>query len=314
MPVRGLALVAVLLLGLALIPFAGFEARSYVISELTLFFIYGVLAQSYDIVGGTLGYVNLGHIVFFGLGAYAFGILHNLNSGLLPGLAGSLLAGTLFALAIGYPFFRLRGAYFSLASFGLVELVQHITINLSWLTGGSNGLKITAADRTVPTYYLTLGLLAAAVAAGWVINRSRLGLAMKSIREDEAVARDFGVPTTRVKIQALVISSAFPAVLGGLYTWSFNFIDPGEVFGLRIALQPVAMALLGGTGLVIGPLLGTAFLYGIEELIWTKFEYLHGAMLGLVIVLVGLLMPGGLARLAPVQTLRALLGLQEEDQ
>lgn len=298
---------------LVLLPLAQIDARNYWLQVLTFLFLNIVLAQSYDIVGGQMGYINLGHITFFGVGAYAFGILFNQGAGLLGSLvlaAGLVVA---FAALISYPFFRLRGAYFSLAAFGLLKLMEHLTINLGWLTGGSNGLKIAPADRVVPMYYLSLGVVASVLLVAWLLGRSRLGLAMQTIREDEEVARDFGVPTFRVKAQALMISSVFPGAMGALYTWNINFIDPGQVYGLKIALTPIAMAMLGGSGLLIGPVLGAVFLYAAEEVIWTKVAHLQGAMLGLVIVLVGLFMPGGLARLAPVQRLLGRMGLATEE-
>jgi branched-chain amino acid transport system permease protein len=314
MKARPLILPASILLGVLALPLVPFEARTYWLQEMTLLFLWAGLAQSYDILGGTLGYINLGHIVFFGLGAYTTGILFNSGIPVAFGLIASILVVAVFAALIGIPFFRLRGAYFSLATFALVKLMEQVTNNLRDLTGGSSGLKILAENRVVPTYYSMLGVLVVAMVASATISRSRLGLAMKSIREDEAVARDFGVPTTRIKIQALVISSVFPAVLGGLFTWYINFINPAEVFDLKFALQPVAMAMLGGSGLVIGPVLGSTFLYGMEEFIWTRFEHLHGAMLGLIIVLVGLFMPGGMARLGPIERLLERLGLKEEDR
>ena len=310
---RALLLPGAVVLGVLALPWLPADSRIYYMQELTMGFLYAGLAQSYDLVGGLLGYINLGHIVFFGLGAYTTGILFNLGMPLIGGLAASILVAGAFAALISIPFFRLRGAYFSLATFALVKLMEHVTDNLRDLTGGSSGLKILAGNRVLPMYYVTLALLAAAMATSWAVGRSRLGLGMKSIREDEGVARDFGVPTTRIKAQALVISTVLPAALGGLFTWYINFINPGEVFGLKLALQPVAMAMLGGSGLVIGPLIGTAFLYGLEELIWTRFEFLQGAMLGLVVVLVGLFMPGGIARLKGVERALERLGLKEDD-
>jgi branched-chain amino acid transport system permease protein len=304
----------VVVASLALLPLIPYAGMSYVLNLLTLMFMYIVLAQSYDLVGGMLGYVNLGHIAFFALGAYGFGISFNAELGLALALFIGAAVAALFALLVSYPFFRLRGAYFSLATFGLIKLLEYLTNNLRWLTGGSNGLKIAAADRTLPMYGSVLALAVITVLVSWLVSRSRLGLAMKSIREDEAVARDFGVPTLRIKTQALVLSAVFPGILGGLYTWYFNFIDPPQVYGIKMALQPVAMAMLGGTGLVIGPVAGSVFLYVLEEIIWTQFEHLHGAMLGAVIVLVGLFIPGGLVRLPRVERLLERLGLREADQ
>ncbi len=311
---RNPLVILVLLAGLlAALPLAPIDARNYMLQVLTFLFLNVVLAQSYDIVGGQMGYINLGHISFFAVGAYAFGILYNEAAGFVGALAGATAIVVVFAACIGYPFFRLRGAYFALAAFALVKLLEHLTINLGWLTGGSNGLKIDPGHRVVPMYYLALALAAVTILAYWVIARSRLGLALKSIREDEEVARDFGVPTTWIKSQALVLSSIFPGVMGALYTWYINFIDPGQVYGLKIALTPIAMAMLGGSGVLVGPVLGAVVLYLVEEIVLTQVAHLHGAILGVVIVLVGLFMPGGLARLPIVERALQRLGLLTED-
>jgi branched-chain amino acid transport system permease protein len=299
---------------LAGLPLADIAARNYVLQVLSFLFLNIVLAQSYDIVGGQMGYINLGHITFFGVGCYAFGIVFNTGVAFLPSMLAAVAAAVAFAALISPPFFRLRGAYFSLATFGLVKLMEHVTNNLAWLTGGANGLKIQGGERTVPMYYWSLALAVVVVLSAWLVGRSRLGLAMKTIREDEEVARDFGVPAFRIKAQALMISSAFPGAMGGLYTWYFNYVIPDDVYGLKIALTPIAMAMLGGSGLVVGPIIGAAFLYAAEEVIWTNVAHLHGAMLGLVIVLVGLFMPGGLARLGPVERALRRLGLLEADR
>lgn len=306
--------ISLLLLGLGLLPLIGVDWRNYLLQIFILMFMNIILASSYDIVGGYMGYINLGHITFFALGAYGFGIFYNMGVGLVGGLILGVVVVLIFAALIAYPFFRLRGPYFSLAAFGLVKLMEYITMNLGWLTGGSNGIKIDPAERTVPMFYFTLGLVVLTVfVSGWIV-RTPLGLAMKSIREDEEVARDFGVPTFSIKIRALMISSVFPALMGGLYLWYLNFINPGAVYGLKLALTPVAMALLGGSGLLIGPVLGATFLYLAEELIWTHIAHLHGAILGLVIVLVGLFMPGGLVRIPAVGAFLTRLGLMEEDK
>ena len=301
-----------LLAALLLLPLVEVEARNYVLQIFAFLFLNIVLAQSYDIVDGAMGYINLGHICFFALGAYSFGIGYNAGLALPAALLLTVLVAAGFAGLISYPFFRLRGIYFALATFGLVKLMEYVTINLGWLTGGSNGLKIAPADRTVPVYYLSLAVVVAVILLSWAVGRSRLGLAMNSIRADEQVARDFGVPVYRVKAQALIISSIFPGLMGGIYTWHVNFIDPNQVYGLKIALTPIAMAMLVGTGLLVGPVIGAGVLYLAEELLWTHMAHLQGAVLGLVIVLVGLFMPGGLARLAPVARLLRRLGLLEE--
>ncbi len=285
---------------------------SYFITFMILLIMYTILAESYDIVGGHLGYMNMGHASFFGIGAYSFGLL--LNSGL--GLPLSLLVTTIivaaFAVLISYPFFRLRGAYFALATFGLIKLLEHLAFNLKGLTGGSEGLTVASGYRIIPVYYMSLILCAATIYAVYRISRSRLGLAFVGIREDEEVARAFGINTYRYKTLALIISSTFAGLMGGLYIWNIIFINPTAVFGLEIALVPIAMALLGGSGTVIGPIVGAVFITLVEELLWTKVPYLHLAVYGMVIAFVGLFMPGGLVRTKTAKNLLGRLGRKEE--
>ncbi len=165
-------LIAVVLGGLLLLPALPFDARNYVLQVSFFLFMNIVLAESYDIVGGYLGYLNLGHICFFAVGAYGFGVLFNLGLGFLPALVLATLMAVAFAALISYPFFRLRGPYFTLATFGLVRLMEYLTINFGTLTGGSNGLKIDPADRTLPVYFAALALVVAVVAASWLVGRS----------------------------------------------------------------------------------------------------------------------------------------------
>jgi branched-chain amino acid transport system permease protein len=142
--------------------------------------------------------------------------------------------------------------------------------------------------------------------------RSRLGLAMASIREEEEIAFDFGVPVQRIKTTAMVIAASFAGLMGGFYTWYTIFINPSMVFGTEIALLPVAMAMLGGSGVIIGPVIGAVFLLIVEETLWTRFAYLHTAAYGLVILCVGLFMPGGLVRLGPIRRFLVRVGLFNE--
>jgi branched-chain amino acid transport system permease protein len=285
---------------------------SYFITFTILLFMYTILAESYDIVGGYLGYMNMGHASFFGIGAYSFGLL--LNSGL--GLPLSFFVSTIivaaFAVLISYPFFRLRGAYFALATFGLIKLLELLAFNLKGLTGGSEGLTVASGYRIIPVYYMSFFLCAATIYTAHRISRSRLGLAFVSIREDEEVARAFGINTYRYKTTALIISSIFAGLMGGLYIWNIIFINPTAVFGLEIALVPIAMALLGGSGTVLGPIVGSLFITLVEELLWTKVPYLHLAVYGMVIAFVGLFMPGGLMRTRAAKSLLGKLGFYGE--
>jgi branched-chain amino acid transport system permease protein len=271
-----------------------------------------VLALSFDIVGGYTGYINLGHAAFFGIGAYAFGIC--VRAGVSVLLAGGVgvLVTALFAALISYPFFRLRGPYYSLATFGLLKLCEELALTLSGLTGGSGGLSVVWPENLTLSYFLNLGLAACTFLTVWLVSRSRFGLGLVSVREDEQVARAFGVSVSWYKCAALVISALPAAVLGPIYLSDRLYINPGEMFGLETALMPITMAILGGSGLLIGPVVGVVFLSLVQEVLWTQLGVLRQASLGLVLALVGLFMPGGLVRLPPVYTPLRRCGLVQE--
>jgi branched-chain amino acid transport system permease protein len=281
------------LAGFAALPWL--TASTYLVAFFLSVFIAAILAQSYDWVGGHLGYLNLGHASFFGIGAYTFGILLSAEQPLAVAFAAGAVLAASFALAISYPFFRLRGAYFALATFGLVALLELLASNLSRLTGGSEGLTIPTGYRLYDAYYGALALLAALVVATAWLARSRLGLALVSIREDEEVAGAFGVNAFAVKCLALVASAAVAGLAGGLYCWYLTYIIPGTVFGLDVAIGPVVMAMLGGSGTVAGPFLGALVVDVIREVLRLKTPYLALTIYGGMLILVGLFLPGGLA-------------------
>ena len=294
------------LAALAALPYL--TASTYVVAFLYSVFIAAILAQSYDWVGGHMGYLNLGHASFFGIGAYTFGILFKAGQPLgLAFLAGVLLAAA-FAAAISYPFFRLRGAYFALATFGLVALLELLASNLSRLTGGSEGLTVPTGYRLYHAYYAALLLLAGLVATTTWLARSPLGLALVSIREDEEVAETFGVNAFAVKSLALAASAAVAGLAGGLYCWNLTYIIPGTVFGLDVAVGPIVMAMLGGSGTVVGPLLGAFVVDVIREALRLHTPHLALTIYGTMLVLVGLILPGGLAEPRRWRRLAARLG------
>ena len=300
----------VLLLGtLAVLPWL---AVSYAITWIFFLSVYLTLALSYDIVGGYLGYMNLGHSTSFGLGAYTTAILLNNGFSLAPALSLSILLAAAFAAMVSYPLFRLRGAYFALATFGLISLIEVVVTNLRDLTGGSGGISTPPGNNLLPAYYLSLAVVLGTMVLSHYLARSQFGLALFSIREDEEVSRSFGVPTSLYKCLALVISSVPASVVGGVYVWNMTYISPHSVFGLEIALSPIVMAMLGGTGIMAGPLLGAVFITLVQELLWTKVPYFHLTMYGAVLVLLGLFMPGGLVRTRWLRPLVQRIGLGEE--
>ena len=299
------------LLILAVFAFLPGVTSQYISIFLYQLFLYMVLAVSYDILGGYAGYMNLGHSCFFGIGGYTFAILANKKVGLLMSMAGGMVAAVCFAVLISYPFFRLRGAYFALANLGLIILLGLLAHNLKPLTGGADGLFIPISYELNSVYYSSLILCLLTIFLSYRIGKSRYGLALVSIRADEDVANAFGINPYWYKVGAMILGSLPASLAGGIFAWALTYINPDSLFGIEIALTPVTMAMLGGTGFVAGPILGCAFISIVQELVWTKIPYLHLAIYGVILILIGLYMPGGLVRTKAFQRTLSRLGLTE---
>lgn len=274
-----------------------------VLSAYRVGFLLGVLvmvnlATSYDILGGFTGYLNLGHASFFGVGAYAFTILVGEGLPLPIAFLGAVGAPVLLALVAGPALLRLHGVYFAIAAFGLVVLFRILAFNLRDLTGGAAGLTLLTAVQQRTVYLGLLGLAAVSLLITFFLSRSRTGLALEAIREDEEVAEAFGVRIGIRKLGAMTASAAIAGLTGALFVLDIFFIGPETVFGLSIALTPVVMALVGGSGIVGGPLIGAVFLFTASE--WLTSTFGGGLALlfyGVILALTGLFMPGGFLRL-----------------
>lgn len=293
---------AVASIAVALVPlFGGAYFTTFVFTVLISF----TLAQSWDWVGGEMGYINLGHYAFYGVGAYAFAL--SLTGGVpaLIAFAVAVVVTVTVAGLLSFPLFRLRGDYFAFATLALLPLARLLALNLGF-TGGADGVTLPPADVLVPAYYLA-ALVAVAAFAGtiWLESR-RLGYAAKAIRNDEEAAEVVGIRIFPVKAVLLMISAAFAALAGALQAWQMSYIDPGTVFGLGVGLTPVAMALLGGSGLLWGPLVGVILLASAQQWLVVHVSMLQATIYGLVILLIGRFMPGGLLRAEWVRSLPGL--------
>ncbi len=166
------------------------------------------------------------------------------------------------------------------------------------LTGGGAGIALPPIIRIIPAYY-AMGLSALAVVLLTLrISRSKLGLRLMAIREDEVAAEVMGINTTRYKLGAFMMSAFFPGVVGGLNAWYVSYIDPPTVFAVLVSIQMVIMAMFGGSGTVLGPVVGAVALYLFSEVLWARFPFLHQGLLGVIIVVIILCMPRGIMGLA----------------
>ena len=309
-------LIGLVLILAALVPVLG---GAYLTTFLFTLLSAYIVAQSWDWLHGEAGYVNLGHYIYFGIGAYAFA-LANVNG--VPVIVSFLVAALFTGLAaalLSFPLFRLRGDYFAFATLALLPLFELLATNLTAITRGADGVLLPPAtamihgiDVKMYAYYVALAASVAVFCLSIWISRRPFGYALKAIRNDEQVAEVVGIRIFPMKLKAMALGAMAAAIAGGAYIWSFRYIDPRTVFGLDVALIPVAMALLGGSGLLWGPLVGAVLLsVGIQFLI-VKMTMLQFTIIGLAILLIGRFMPGGLLRVRWLQRVPLLAPLGQE--
>lgn len=282
------------ILGAGVLAFAPPFLSPYIVSVILFLLIHLILAQSYDLMGGFMGYVNLGHYTFFGIGAYAFSIFLVRGFGVATSLAMATLVNAAFAALISYPIFRLRGDYFAFGTLAMIVLLEIITFNIPSLTGGPEGISLPPGYFLYQAFYIALAVALISFFTNYNILRSKFGMALQSIREDEEVAEVMGVRVFGYKIVTLVTSASFAGIAGGAWAWYLSYIDPPTMFGLDVALIPVAMVFFGGTGKLAGPPVGVLALGVLEQLLWIKLTHFHLAIYGGILVSVGIFMPGGI--------------------
>jgi branched-chain amino acid transport system permease protein len=290
--IPGAAVLAVIVA--ALLPLI---SGTYLITFVFTLIIALILAQSWDWVGGKMGYINLAHYAFYGVGAYALAIFVSSGTSILLAMAFAGFVSALVALAVSYPLFRLRGDYFAFATLALLPLCQILAFNLDKLTGGAAGIPLPPHYVLIPAYYVAVLLALLTFAVSVLIDRAPFGYALKAIRNDEQAAALAGIHLLPVKIAALTLSGFFAGLAGAVQTWQIGYLDPPSAFGVDVGLVPIAMALLGGTGLLLGPLVGVIVLGFAQHLLLVKLTMLQTAVYGAVILLVGRFMPGGLLRM-----------------
>ncbi len=280
----------------ALLLLAGAPAvlSPFLVQFLINLFMLAALAESWNIIGGFTGYASFGNVAFFGVGAYTTGVL--LTVAELPFAlalpAGGLLA-MVFAALIGMPILRLKGHYFAIATLGVAETTREIVYNLK-ITGGGTGLSMPITRSPLPFFYLMLGILLAATLVNWWLSASRFGYGLIAIREDEDAAAAMGINSALYKTMAFALSGAFAGLVGGVFAYWITFIDPEGVFKVIITIQMIIMAVFGGMGTVVGPLLGALVLASVSEVLSTQLVSLAELFNGLIVILVVLFMPKGL--------------------
>jgi branched-chain amino acid transport system permease protein len=232
------------------------------------------LGVAWNIVGGYAGQVSLGHAAFVGIGAYSSTLLV-IVAGLNPWLAmlaGGVLAASL-SLIIGWPCFRLKGHYFTMATIAVAEIVQ-IVFNNWEFAGAAVGLTIPMDKQgwsvliftdKIPYYYIALGLLTLTLLVNWLIERSYLGYYLRAIKDEPDAARSLGVNLALYKQIAFAVSSFFAALGGSLYAQKELYIDPASILNTTLSIKMALVSILGGIGTLFGPVVGASVLTIIDE-------------------------------------------------
>ena len=265
--------------------------------------LFAGLATAWNIIGGFGGQFSLAHSVFFGVGAYSVALLQT-RQGWSPWVAlivGAVLAAVVACL-LALPLFRLRGPFFAIGTLALSEVALALATYFDW-TGGSRGVLIPYNQQPVsdPRVWaiLTFGFLAFCVAVSLLVARGRLGYYLVAVRDDHDAASAAGADPLIVKTTALTISAALTGVGGGIFVMYLGFLDPPSFLSaVEIGAFVPLLALIGGIGTVVGPVLGGLFLQPAETYLKGELAGLHAgvseAIVGLLLILAALFFREGI--------------------
>lgn len=291
--VRRLWIPGSLLIILGLLSTLPFYASTYSVILATSIFMYINLTVSWVIFSAPTRYISLAPAAFFGIGIYTsatFGM--QLPLGLVI-LIGALLSSCL-ALLIGALTLRLKGIYFTVFTFGMVELIKNLLLWYEIKYTGTRGRFVILVDNQT-IYHVMLIILVALLITAYLIRRSKYGLALWSIGECEEAAAHSGVNVNALKTITFAISASFMGATGAIMATRWTYVDPYIAFKAHYSFVVVLMAAFGGMGQLYGPVLGATFFAYLEEILITRFPYIYMLGFGLILLLVILFMPDGIA-------------------
>jgi branched-chain amino acid transport system permease protein len=297
-----MALAAVPVLALALLPFTGLPADYNRVIFTALVWISTSIA--WNLLGGFTGQVSFGFAVFYGMGAYVAMLMMNRGANPYISFFASAAVAVIASFLVGLPTFRLRGPYFAIATIGVTEAVRVIMNNLTF-TGGASGIHIEEQSEfhELNHYYSALVLAAVALGISLVIANNRFGLALRAIKQDEDAASDLGVNPYRCKLWVHAIGAAITGAAGGVFAHRAAVIYPQDVFAFNVSIFILLMPVIGGIGTVWGAVLGGIVFVIIKEGLVARFPKVHLLLYGALLILIILFEPEGL-----VGMLRSLAG------
>jgi branched-chain amino acid transport system permease protein len=257
---------------------------------------YLVLTVAWALFSGTTRYVSLATAAFFGLGAYTVAMLVK-EMPIYATFGVALVVGTLMALLVGLVTLRISGMFFVIFGFGLSELMREVLVWWEINKTHTMGRYVFVPFDTTLIYEHLLGLAVLVFLVGWWLRRTRLGVALLVIGDDETMARQAGINVPLAKVMIFVVSSVFMTVVGAIMAPRFGYLTPNFAFNPMISFQVVIMALLGGMQRLWGPVLGVVPLIVLSELLQVRFPFWYSVFLGLVFMVIVYFLPRGVTGL-----------------
>ena len=289
---KGIVISGIIILLLILFPVVA--ATEHTLNLFILLFVTIILAQSWNILGGYTGQISLGNAAFFGTGALSFHFLA--WGGGLPfyvALPAGGISAVILASFIGIPALRLRGVYFAIGTLALAEALRITVNNLFPLTVYIPTAHIVTYTL-LPRYYLALMVAVITQGLAYCMIKSKIGLAVMAIRDDEEGADTVGVHLFKYKFVALVFSSFFSGLAGGIFTYYQTSVVPTFLFSPHWTFEPLVAASVGGSGTLLGPVIGSVFLIILTEVFALNLGKLYLIIFGAMFIFVVLFFPGGL--------------------
>lgn len=270
--------------------------RTDILDLFLLVFLYIILAQSWNILGGYTGQISLGHAAFFGIGALCTRLLWEHGTPFYLAFPAGGAAAIVLAVIIGLPALRLKGIYFSIGTLGLA-MIMRITIGNVLPTVSFMSAKQLAHYSVTPKYYLALAVAFLVCLSVYLLMNSKLGLGMLTVRENEGAAASSGINVFKHKVIALILSSLFAGLAGGIFAYYYASYYYYAPFELDWAFYPVLVAFIGGVGTIIGPVIGAVIFVVLRQIFALTLGEMHVIIFGALFVITVLLLPGGLYEL-----------------
>jgi branched-chain amino acid transport system permease protein len=286
-----LMVVLLTVITLAVLPLA--VKKESTVNLIILIFLYVILASSWNILGGYTGQTNLGHAAFFGLGSLVTRLLWTSGAPFIFSMLAGCAVAVAFALLIGLPAFKLKGVYFAIGTLALAQIL-FVTVGNAYPTISSLPAQYLATYELLPRYYVFFVIVLLTVGTAYLLTRSKYGLGMMAVREQEDAAESLGVSALRHKLLALTASAFFAAMAGGGFAYYHVSYYLQFPFTPVWTFDAVMMTYIGGIGSIIGPIIGAIFFVVVKEYLALNFVEMHLIVFGVIFILVVLFLPGGL--------------------